>query len=297
MKKKKMKSRDWRKIRDLEAEIMASSGNNMSEKKAHIVAYLEEYVERVTDLIDGITAEEMVETGAINPYLAALLRLDKLEELIEFFLLRRVERSIGTSFGNVIEYVFRALLGGLDGKEYFKQKGAPHSLEWIKWWDIVIPEKNVVISVKSGPADMDADQVRYLYDKMVEAERHGWIPFLFLTYGKKPWNVIPNTLKKKEEAYRQKYGKQGLKRVDILENDNWKEYVIVGKEIFKNKTLSKLLPNDVRDYEQLLEIFQGAGKRVGDIMEKIDAKKEQIAQEIKEKYTEDVDSLLRKHLM
>jgi hypothetical protein len=75
--------------------------------------------------------------GEVNLYLFASLGVKDFEDVAYFFVQKRVESSLGTSFSSVIEEFLRELLSGKSGKEYpgCKGRGAKGR---ICWWDIVI---------------------------------------------------------------------------------------------------------------------------------------------------------------
>lgn len=119
---------------------------------------------------------ETLESGTINPYLVKVLGLSSIDDVIEFYVWQRVGRSVTTSFGSLIEKVTIRLTGAKKGN----------------WWDLV-KENVVYASVKSGPRDMDVDQVKHfitqakvLLKKNPEAK-----PFIALTYGKEHGQPSP----------------------------------------------------------------------------------------------------------
>lgn len=231
----------------------------MSEQKA--LLKVREFVLKARRLIENISAEDLVEKGGANPYMAKALGMRTIDEVVEFFVSRRIERSLGTSFGNVLDEVIRILLGGLKGKELVKKYG-----KWIKWWDIVLPDKKIVISVKSGPADMDKDQVEYFVERAREAESNGFQPFLVFVYGKQAFPIIENYL--------------------IKGGYPPKKHLRIGKAVFEEFLV------DSAYYKKALEIFSTAGEETGDLFALIEAKIKAITEELKRKYGDDVDKLI-----
>lgn len=239
----------------------------------HIV----DFVKRARKLIEGIKAEHLVEGAGINPYMIAALGINSIEEVVELFVYRRVERSLGTSFGSAIEAFLRDLLGGVSGKQ-FDNKGCKKQLNeksWICWWDIIIPRefkkskkvyKGVVISVKSGSADINKDILERFIQHAKVAEQQGYKPYLFLTYGKQAFSIVNHTLRN--------YG---------MNPDN---YVLVGRQIFKE------FFEDPNYYEHLLEIIRSASGSL-DIFTLIENKIAEIAEELKKKYGNDIEKLLK----
>lgn len=176
----------------------------------------------------------------------------------------------------MLEKFIRELVGGKDGKDLNKncRKRGVKNKPWICWWDVVVEKpytegektwKGLVIAVKSGPADMDKDQVEHFSDRAVDAENRGYRPFLALVYGKEPWSVIPQTMKNK-----------GL--------DPGK-YMRVGKNIFQ-----EFFGNP--DYfNRALELFSNGGLKK-DLFDLIEKRKEEISKKLKEKYGDDLNLLL-----
>ncbi|MEM2276849.1 MAG: PmeII family type II restriction endonuclease [Thermoproteota archaeon] len=231
----------------------------MAEQKA--LRRVKEFVSRAKELIEEISADDLIEKGGVNPYMAKALGMKTVDEVVEFFVSRRVERSLGTSFGNVLDDVIRILLSGLRGKELVRQYG-----NWIKWWDVVLPDRRIVISVKSGPADMDKDQVLYFAQRAGEAEAKGFRPFLVFAYGKRAFPVIENYLR--EEGY------------------DPEKYLRMGKGVFKE------FLTDPAYYKTALKVFSTAGEEAGDIFELIEEKVKALTEELKKRYNNDVNRMI-----
>jgi hypothetical protein len=70
-----------------------------------------EFSAKVADKVKGIKVDDVLE-GGVNPYLFASLGVKDFEDVAYFFVQKRVERSLGTSFGSVIEEFLRELLSG-----------------------------------------------------------------------------------------------------------------------------------------------------------------------------------------
>ncbi|MGB9615260.1 MAG: PmeII family type II restriction endonuclease [Fervidobacterium sp.] len=231
----------------------------MAEQKA--LERVKEFVSRAKGLIEEISADDLIEKGGVNPYMAKALGMKTVDEVVEFFVSRRVERSLGTSFGNVLDDVIRILLGGLKGKELVSQYG-----KWIRWWDAVLPDKGIVISVKSGPADMDKDQVLYFAQRAKEAEAKGFRPFLVFAYGKRAFPVIENYLQ--EEGFAPE------------------KYLRIGKAVFEEFLTSSAY------YKTALKVFSAAGEEAGDIFELIEEKIRALTEELKKRYNDDVNRMI-----
>ena len=250
--------------------------NPLGEREDKIVKIVEEFSKKPEQLISNISVRNLIDEGGINPYLLKSLGIKTIDEAVEFFLVRRVERSLGTSFGTVLEKFVRELLGGKDGKDLdpdCKRRGLKIK-PWVCWWDVVVEKpfkegekqwKGAVISVKSGPADMDKDQVEHFADRVSDAEGRGFRPYLALVYGKEPWSVIPQTLKNKG-----------------LDPDN---YIRIGKQIFKE------FLKEENYQSKALELFTKGGLKE-DLFDMIEKKKQEISKKLKEKYEDDLDKLL-----
>jgi hypothetical protein len=231
------------------------------DKKSVALDRVREFVNRSRELIEGISVEDLVEKGGVNPYLAKALGMRTIGEVVEFFVSRRVERSLGTSFGNVLDDVIRVLLGGRKGRELSARYGV-----WVGWWDIVLEDKKVVISVKSGPADMDKDQVLYFAQRAREAEGKGYRPFLVFAYGKQAFPVIEGYLRREGFAP--------------------EEYLRIGRAVFEE------FLEDPAYYREALEVFSTAGRETGDIFALIEEKVKELTKLLEEKYGNDVNRML-----
>jgi len=235
-----------------------------------------EFVKRARELIKDIRPEHLTEEGGLNPYMVAVLGVDTIEGVVELFVHRRVERSLGTSFGNVIEAFLRDLLGGKSGKAMdprCEKRGTERP--WICWWDIVIPGevekdgrkyKGVVLSVKSGPADINKDIVERFIQHAKEAEENGYRSYLVLTYGKRAFTVAETTLRS-----------WGL---------DPKKYLLVGREIFRE------FLGDPNYYEQVIDTFRSIGGGI-DIFELMEKKIKELTEELRKRYGDDINKLLK----
>jgi hypothetical protein len=235
--------------------------------------HIRKFSQNVQRLIGEINASRLVEKAGLNPYMLAALNISSFEDVAELFVYKHVERSLGTSFGNVIEAFLRDLLGGRSGKEYPQCKG--RQKPWICWWDIVIErelEKNgkkykgIVISVKSGPADINKDIVERFIEHAQEAEKAGYKPYLVLTYGKRAFTVAETTLRS-----------WGL---------NPREYLLVGREMFRE------FLGDSSYYEQVIDAIRESSTGIN-IFDLINAKIKELSDELKRLYGNDISRLLK----
>ena len=108
----------------------------VKERVERALVAFREFSAKVADKVKGIKVDDILE-GGVNPYLFASLGVKDFGDVAYFFVQKRVERSLGTSFGSVIEEFLRELLSGKSGKEYPSCKGRG-TKGWICWWDIVM---------------------------------------------------------------------------------------------------------------------------------------------------------------
>jgi len=226
-------------------------------------------------LINGKKIEDLIDKGGINPYLVNALDLKSVDECIEYVLIQSIGRSLVTSFGTVMEKFIAIILGGRQIGEFdcvcnSRTKNKP----WYCWWDVIIEQtveedgkkyEGVLLSVKSGPADMNKDQVFQFCDYAQEAEEHGYRPYEILVYGKKASGVITSNLE--------------------VRGFSPDKYLKVGKEIFEE------FFNDPNYYKRALTLFSKAGLEK-DLFKLIDEKKVQLANELNEMYEDGLDKLL-----
>ena len=246
------------------------------DREARALRYIREFINHAKDLIECIRPEHLVEEGGLNPYMIAALGVSTIEDAVELFVHRRVERSLGTSFGNIIEAFLRELLGGKSGKDMdLRCKKRGKKKPWICWWDIVISKevekngkkyKGIVLSVKSGPADLNKDIVERFIQHAEEAERNGYRPYLVLTYGKRAFTVAQSTLRM-----------WGL---------DPREYILVGRDIFR-----EFLGNP-NYYEQAIDLMRSVSGEV-DIFELMERKIKELTEELNRRYGGDVVRLLK----
>jgi hypothetical protein len=250
----------------------------LKKREIEVEEEVKKFVQKPEKLIKSISTEDLIDKGGINPYLVKALGLKNIEEAVEFFLMRRVERSLGTSFGTVLEKFIISILGCKTGKKGPECRGRGTDKPWYCWWDVILEEtiedngttyNGIVMAVKSGPANMDKDQVEHFAERARDAEERGYRPYLVLVYGKKAWNVITTTLIN-----------QGLPP---------EKYLRVGKEIFEEFML------DPDYYKRALQLFSSVGLEE-DLFKLIDAKKKELVKELNETYGDGIDKLLEETL-
>ncbi len=220
--------------------------------KQTIKGFLEKAIMNINDL----SAEELINNSAINPFLVKALDIKDIDSFAKFYVYQRVGRSVVTSFGTAMEHMVRDLC---EGKK-------------TKWWDVIasIDEETCYMSVKSGPNDMDKDQVEHFADRAKELEKtdQNALPVIAMCYGKQPWSVISDTLKK-----------QGF---------DAKNNTLTGKQLYAKIT-------GAEDYHKtLLKIIGEEASRLlknQNTVNLIDLKVKEISEQFKKKY-KDLDELL-----
>jgi len=143
-----------------------------------------------------------LETMNMNPFLIKALNLKTPKEVIQFNVYQTATRSIVTSMGFTLE----SMVG---------RSGARMGVRG-EWYDVVKQVKDLTywIQVKSGPNDVDKDQVIHFNTEFnkTEAKKSNFAK-LGITYGKRTLNTISmNHIK----AYL----------------DKWQERLLVGKELW-----------------------------------------------------------------
>ncbi|MEM0463629.1 hypothetical protein [Pyrobaculum sp.] len=244
-----------------------------SDRIERALRHIREFASRAAELIMGITPEDLVEEGGLNPYMVASLGINNIRDAVELFVYRRVERSLGTSFGNAIEAFLRDLLGGISGKDHRECK-RQRGKSWMCWWDVVVEGeyvetakryKGIVLAVRSGPADFNKDIVERFVQHAREAEQNGYRPYLVLTYGKRAFGVAESTLRSKG-----------------LDPQN---YMLVGREVFR-----RLLGQDL--YDDVVEKIFSASKGL-DIFGLMEKKVEELTAQLRDRYGDDIRKLLK----
>lgn len=138
----------------------------------------------------------------MNPFLIRMLHLRTPEELLRFNVYQTVSRSIVTSMGTGLEY----MIADSGGK---RVKG--------KWYDVVKKKGKDTywIQVKSGPNNIDKDQVEAFNKKFIDTEKMSGNnhPKLGIVYGKRNLKTVSLGLVKK---YMQ----------------DWEDRLLVGRELW-----------------------------------------------------------------
>lgn len=143
-----------------------------------------------------------LETMNMNPFLIKALNLKTSDEVIRFNVYQTATRSIVTSMGFALE----SMVGHSGAR--MGEKG--------EWYDVVKQVKDLTywIQVKSGPNDVDKDQVKHFNSEFNKTDsKSSNIAKLGITYGKRTLNTISMN-------HIQKY------------LDKWQERLLVGKELW-----------------------------------------------------------------
>lgn len=241
-------------IEDAEGGMNVPPGDSSEDRIKKVVG---DFALRSFKRIERLNANEILEENGINPLLIWALGINDFRSLAKFVVYQRIGRSLVTSFGQtVVEGIVRGASGGKRGT----------------WWDVLKDgEENLYMCVKSGPADMDADQVRYFSQKAKEVMKRDKkaLPVIAMSYGRKIWSVITDTLKR-----------NGL---------DPNRHTLIGKKLFDkisdDPDFHSKLPNIVRT---------GAAASVGDkrIIEILESKIDEISNEFSGRF-KNVDELLQ----
>ena len=217
---------------------------------------IENFVAKSKEKIANVTAQNLIETNAINPFLVAALGME-LKTVARFYVYQRIQRGIVTSFGADMEFIVKGIAGGKRGE----------------WWDVVTEYEGMTyyISVKSGPSDMDKDQVEHFADratKEMKKDKSAY-PIIGMGYGRSLWPIIGTTLKNKGLSP-EKHAIFGKRLYEILTKDpnGHKKILTIIKEaekkILGKKTITDLIEEKV---EEIAKEFQKKYRTVGDLID------------------------------
>lgn len=137
---------------------------------------------KIISNIESLRLEDM----SVNPFLIRMLHFRTPEEIVRFNTFQRIPRSVVTSMGTALEYMV-ADCGGRRGK-----KG--------EWYDAVKNDGDDTywIQIKSGPNDVDKDQMEKFNDKFNDlAKKPRQHPRLGIVYGRRDQDSISIAMAKK----------------------------------------------------------------------------------------------------
>jgi len=135
------------------------------------------FTKRQLDMINSLSLNDL----SPNPFLIHTLNLKTPEELISINVFMVTTRSIVTSMGFFVENLLQASSPSVE--KVSRSSG----------WDLVKTDKSGNkhwIQVKSGPNDMDKDQIVYWAQKIKEKITEGDKAYIGITYGKKSNKTI-----------------------------------------------------------------------------------------------------------
>lgn len=147
--------------------------------------------------------EIKLEKITMNPFLIKMLKLKTPEAVVKFNVYQSVTRSIVTSMGTALEQMVASSSGTRLGNRK-------------EWYDVIKTKgkKSYWIQVKSGPNNINVDQVKSFNEKFNETEKkkdnHARIG---ITYGKRGMNTVSLGLVKKYM-------------------DDWERRLLVGRELW-----------------------------------------------------------------
>jgi hypothetical protein len=236
----------------------------MDDPDSRIRTVVEDFAEVTKDRILNIQPKELVDENGINPLLIWALGIKDFRSLAKFSLYQRLGRSIVTSFGQkVVEEIVRGAMNGEKGKK----------AESTSWWDSIkkSQNENLYVCVKSGPQNMDDDQVRVFCDKAKEIKNKDYkaVPIIGMCYGRKEWPVISNGLKKR--------------------NFEPKKHAFIARDLFKR------ICNDPNYYERIPNLIKSGSNMATSntvLIELIDNKVNEITKYFESNY-ETIEDLLQ----
>lgn len=193
-----------------------------------------------------------------NPFLIKVLNLRKVDELIQFIIYQRADRSIVTSFGNTLEFLVAA-----SGAEKL-----PKGFDVLKMKET---EKHF-IQVKSGTSDMDKDQVEFWSKKIDHVEDEGHHGHIGMCYGKRDdANAISLKLMEKYLP-------------------EWEDKTLVGKELWK------FVSGKQDYYKTVLTSLNNAANQIfgsNSIIDEINSVIEKVITDFHSKFGDDIESYIQ----
>jgi hypothetical protein len=159
-------------------EKVAQSGlldSGKSAKENHLRLLCRNFTRTQLSMVRELSLDDI----SPNPLLIMALNLTTPRDCIEFNVYSRISRSIVTSMGNFVEKV---LASSSDRAELVPKE-----------WDILkktADGKKCWIQVKSGPNDMDKDQIDKWSEKIKKKTEEGDRCYIGITYGKRENNTV-----------------------------------------------------------------------------------------------------------
>jgi len=220
----------------------------------YISVVADRFIRRQIENIRNISLEKLNP----NPFIAKSLNLNSPRELIEFNVYALAIRSIVTSMGFFVEDL---LLSTSDSVEKIKSG-----------WDIVKTDQNNTkhyIQVKSGPNDMDKDQIVSWIRKIGDIETQGDRGYIGTTYGKRDNATVTFTLLRQ-----------------LMEN--YEEKTLIGRELWE------FLSGDTAFLDRLLETLKETALSIMNtrsILDEIEVAVERVTKEFIDKFGDGEDGV------
>lgn len=148
-----------------------------SVRQNYLAAISRNFSRRQLTMIQSLRFQDLIP----NPFLLEALGLRTPRQVVHMIVYMRAARSVVTSMGFFVE---RLLLASSDTVEK-----APRG----SGWDLVKHDargQKHWIQAKSGPNDMDLDQVRYWATKIAKIEATGERAYIGITYGRRSLNTL-----------------------------------------------------------------------------------------------------------
>jgi len=213
------------------------------------------YISVVTDRFINRQIENIKKISLVklnpNPFIAKSLNLKTPTELVEFNVYALAIRSIVTSMGFFVEDL---LLSTSDSVEKIKSG-----------WDILKTDQNHMkhyIQVKSGPNDMDKDQIVSWISMIRDVESQGDRGYIGTTYGKRDNETVTFTL---------------LQQL----MDNLEQRTLIGRELWE------FLSGDKEFLDRLLDTLRDAAKWImgtKSVLDEIEEAVDRLTKEFVQKY-------------
>lgn len=232
-------------VKALQASGILSTKRDTSENFLVLIA--RDFARKQTKMLDGLTLDRM----SPNPLLIKCLNLKTPRQVVELNVYMFATRSIVTSMGFLVE---KLLLTSSSAVSKAEQP-----------WDIVKTDtkgRRHWIQVKSGPNDMDADQIRHwaglIADRMTKRDK----PYIGTTYGKRDGGSVT----------------MGLFKTYL---PDWKNRTLIGKELWD------FISDDPHYHDKLFPLLAEAASQIlgtQSIEQRIQVRIEQITKEFCDRY-------------
>ena len=232
-------------IKRLQDARILSTKRNASDNLLILIA--RDFVRKQVKMLDSMTLERM----SPNPFLIKCLNLKTPREIIELNVYMFATRSIVTSMGFFVEKLLLA--------------SSESAVECENPWDILKTDRarnRHWIQVKSGPNDMDADQIKYWSKLIAKKISKGERAYIGTTYGKRTKASVT----------------MGLFKSYL---PDWERRTLIGRELWD------FISEDPTYHEKLFPMLSEAASQVlgtQSIEERIQALIEGLTREFSKKY-------------